>query len=136
MTRGIAQSCSVILVDILGNAVLVHRLGPGGIGGACPGGKKIRKVLNLHIRRSLGTDYRRGGRALGAGVDILADPADGLRRQKDAPGLHAAVQLRHSGVVQNGKTHCRAGASLASHGLRVGNERADSLGVRGNNHIT
>ena len=135
MACRIAQRGSVAPVQVLRRAVLVHGRAGRCISGIPLAGKQAAEVLDGDVRRSGGADHRSRVRALGAGVDILAYPADGLSRHIHALRFHAAVQLRHGGVIQNGKTHCRACACPAAHCLRVGDELAHGLGIRGNGHI-
>ena len=136
MARRIAQSRGVILVDILRDAVLVHGRAWRCVSGVAGAAKQICEVLDLDIGRSGGADHRRRVCALGAGIDILAYAADGLRRHAHALRFYAAVKFRHSGVVQDGKTHCRAYACPAAHCLRVRDELTNGLGARGDNHVT
>ena len=136
MASRIAQSRGVILVDILRDAVLVHGRAWRCVSGVAGAAKQICEVLDLDIGRSGGADHRRRVCALGAGIDILAYAADGLRRHAHALRFYAAVKFRHSGVVQDGKTHCRAYACLEAHCLRVRDKLTNGLGARGDNHVT
>ena len=135
IARRIAQGGGVVFVDLLRLAVPVHGGGRRSVLFAAQAAEQAREILNGDVRGTGGGDHRYRGGALGAGVDVLADAADGLRRHRHAAGLHAAVERRHGGVVQHGKTHCRACACPAAHCLGVGDELADGLGVRGDDHI-
>ena len=137
MAGCVAQRGGVILVDSLRFAVPVHGRGPGCISGFILAADQVIKLIGGYSGGSIGDrNLRRRVRARGAGVDVLADTADGLRRHLHALTSDAAVQFRQGGVVQDGKTHRRAYACPAAHCLRVGDELANCLGVRSDNHIT
>ena len=136
MTCRIAQRFGVILVDVLCSTVPVHGRGRRGIGrNLRVGFQQVIKFLDT-CRGSFRVGHRRRVCACGTGVDILANTADGLCCHLHASGFHTAVELRHSGIIQNGKAHGCTYACPAAHCLRIGDELADSPGICGNNHIT